>query len=138
MIEIKIKVPLFVMLPKKTKKDKKVWLNLNVYRNLHYITENECKKQFYLDIKNSLPQEKITKFDVSCQIFKSLSKKGVKKKLDKSNVYSVLSKYFFDSLVENGNLNDDNDQIIQSETILPTKYLEYGSGEYAEFIIYKT
>ena len=65
-----------------------------------------------------------------------MSKKGLKKRLDKSNVYAILSKYFFDSLVENGNLSDDNDEVIQTEIILPTKYLEYGSEEYAKFIIY--
>jgi len=131
-----IKVPLFVTLPRKTKPSKKVWLNLNVYRNLNKFTENDCKKAFYLAIKDRLPTEKLGQIRVDCQIFKCMSKKGLKKRLDKSNVYAILSKYFFDSLVENGNLSDDNDEVIRTEAILPTKYLEYGSEEYAEFIIY--
>lgn len=33
----------FVDLPKKTKKDKRVHLNLNTYRNLHHIISNQSK-----------------------------------------------------------------------------------------------
>lgn len=136
MIKIaKVKVPLFVLLPRKTKAPKKVWLNMNTYRNLHRFTENECKKQFYNLVKDSLPKINASKIDISFQIFKCLTKGGEIKKLDKSNVYAVLSKYFFDSLVEKGILADDNDKIIQTETILPTQYLKYGSEEYAEFTI---
>ena len=134
-MQIKIKVPLFVILPRKTKSDKKVSLNLNKYRNLHYIVENQCKKEFYLKIKKKLPKVKINKFDITFQIFKCLTKSGKIKRLDKSNVYSIISKYFFDSLVENGNIKDDDDGVIQTEMILPTQYLKYGSEEYAEFTI---
>lgn len=133
----KIKVPLYVTLPRKKVKDKKIWLNLNIYRNLNKFTENDCKKVFFSTIQNKLPDTKLQKINISCQIYKCATKKGIQKRLDKSNVYSVLAKYFFDSLVENGNLEDDNDGVIHTETILPTKYLEYGSEEYAEFTIQK-
>jgi len=132
---ITIKTPLFVELPRKTKKPKKVWLNMNTYRNLHRFTESECKKEFFNIIQDKLPKTKFETIEVAFQIYKCATKAGEIKKLDKSNVYAVLSKYFFDSLVENGNLSDDNDQIIKTETILPTKYLLYGSTEYAEFTI---
>jgi len=132
-----IKVPLFVELSRKTKKAKKVWLNMNVYRNLHYIIENQCKDEFFKIIQPYLPNEKIQNLElVSFQIYKCRSKKGEIKKLDKSNVYAVLSKYFFDSLVLNGNLDDDNDTIIREERILQTKYLEFGGEEYAEFTLH--
>jgi len=132
---IKIKIPLFVILPKKTKKDKKIMLNMNVYRNLHYIIENKCKDTFFRQIQPLLPKIKLTSFDVNFQAFKCKTKAGKIKKLDKSNVYAVLSKYFFDSLVLNKNIDDDNDCIIKTEVILPTHYLEFGSEEYAEFTL---
>lgn len=131
---MQIKVPLFVNLKRKAK-DKKIWLNMNVYRNLHYIVENQAKNEFYKQIKASLPDTKFKSLNSTFQIFKCKSKQGVIKKLDKSNVYAVLSKYFFDSLTLNGNILDDNDTVIKTETILPTKYLDYGEVEYAVFEI---
>lgn len=134
---MKIKVPLFVTLPRKTKKDKKVMLNMNVYRNLHYIIENQCKEAFFKQIQPLLPKDRLKSLEVSCQLYKCKTKGREIKKLDKSNVYAVLSKYFFDSLVLNGNIPDDNDQVIKTEIILPTKYLEYGKEEYAVFNLTK-
>lgn len=134
---MKIKVPLFVTLPRKTKKDKKVWLNINIYRNLHYIIENQCKESFFKQIQPLLPKDRLNTLEVSFQLYKCKRKDGGIKKLDKSNVYAVLSKYFFDSLVLNGNIPDDNDQIIKTEVILPTEYLEYGKKEYAVFNLTK-
>lgn len=108
---------------------------MNVYRNLHYIVENQAKNEFFEQIKVSLPSTKFKSLSCSFQIFKCKSKKGEIKKLDKSNVYAVLSKYFFDSLVANGNIADDNDTVIKTEVILPTQYLDYGLEEYAIFEI---
>lgn len=110
-------------------------LNMNVYRNLHYIIENQCKDAFFRQIQSFLPKFKLTSFDINFQIFKCKTKAGKIKKLDKSNVYAVLSKYFFDSLVLNENIDDDNDTIIKTEVILPTSYLEFGSEEYAIFTL---
>jgi len=43
---IKIISPTYIMLPRKTKKDKRVSLNLNVYRNLHFQVNNQVKKNY--------------------------------------------------------------------------------------------
>ena len=40
----KIESPLFVMLPRKTTKDKRISLNMNTYRNLHHRTNNDAKR----------------------------------------------------------------------------------------------
>ena len=37
------------------------------------------------------------------------------RKRDKGNIYSIIQKFFLDSLVENGVLIDDNDSIIWDE-----------------------
>ncbi len=38
-----LKLPLSVVIPRKTKEDKKIMLNLNTFRNLHYMTMNQAK-----------------------------------------------------------------------------------------------
>lgn len=48
--------------------------------------------------------------------------KNSKRRTDKSNFFSVLSKFLYDALVEEGKLSDDNDDFILTETLLPTEY----------------
>lgn len=43
---MKITLPLAIYLPRKTKKDKRVSLSMNTYRNLHYIVSNNVKKKY--------------------------------------------------------------------------------------------
>ena len=50
----KIIVPLYITLPRKTKKDKKISLNLNWYRNVNFHTNNEVKKKFKEIVKPQL------------------------------------------------------------------------------------
>ena len=52
--EIKIIAPLYVMLPRKTKGDKKMIINLNGYRNWHYIISNDVKKQYKEEVKEQI------------------------------------------------------------------------------------
>ena len=42
----KIISPTSVALPRKTKKDKIIHLNLNIYRNLHPMVEHQCKDKY--------------------------------------------------------------------------------------------
>jgi len=42
-MKIKIIAPLYVTLPRKTKADRKMIINLNNYRNWHYIISNHTK-----------------------------------------------------------------------------------------------
>ena len=44
----------FVSLPRKTIKDKKINLNLNVYRNQKWNLESECKKQYKQEMLKQL------------------------------------------------------------------------------------
>ena len=83
---IKIISPSFVDLPRKTKKDKRIYLNLNVYRNLHYAVNNQTK-MFYNSIM--FPQLK----DIGCfkkpiiLIFTLF--KASKRKTDRANILSI-------------------------------------------------
>lgn len=112
----------FVLIPRKTTKDKKVSINLNTYRNLHYQVNNQCKQIAKENIKRYLQetgQDHIRftgQVNTTFQLFKPSKRKG-----DKSNVYSVATKYFYDALVELGIIPDDNDDIIKQEILLPTE-----------------
>lgn len=115
---IKLICPSFVILPLKTKKDKKVYINLNIYRNLHYLVESKCKKAFKEAIRDQVEGFTIEgEVEVTYQVFKHSQRK-----MDKMNVISIASKYALDALVELKCLQDDNDDIIKKEVLLPTVY----------------
>jgi len=114
--------PRFVTIPRKTIKDKKVQLNMNAYRNLHYMDDNNAKKLFKSLMKDQiLAMPNITDpVNIQFQVFKKN-----KSRLDKMNVISVVSKYLMDAIVELGKMPDDNDDWIRHELLLPTQIDKY-------------
>ena len=116
--ELTIEIPTFVMLPRKTKADKKVSLNLNIYRNLHHAIESQCKKEFFKSLESVLTGVVLqTPIEVEF-----VYHKPTKRISDKSNVYAIASKYMFDALTGYGCIEDDNDNFIKREIQLPTVY----------------
>lgn len=117
MNRILLSCPTFVTLERKTKKDKKIAINLNQYRNLHYIVENKAKKAFKEEMREQLEGLKIdTPVNITYKVYKASNRK-----LDKMNVISILSKYLMDAITEFGCWPDDNDEIIKEELLLPTE-----------------
>ena len=113
----------YIELPRKTKASKKVSINLNTYRNLHFLVNNQCKKIAKDNIENYLKDTGQSGIiftqpvDTTFKLYKES-----KRKVDKSNVYAVATKYFYDALVELGILQDDNDEFIKEEVMLETEY----------------
>lgn len=108
--KIKITSPVFVVLPRKTKKDRVIYLNLNVYRNLHYIVNNKTKVIYFENIKKQIKGVRLkTPIDISFYLFKNN-----RREVDRSNVLSVIDKFFCDSLVKAGCIPDDNDSYIKA------------------------
>lgn len=102
--------PLYVMLPRKTKADKKVYLNLNTYRNLHYQINNQAKAVYKEYVRDQLEGKKFqTPIIISFTLFKASARTQ-----DKSNVLSIVEKFFCDALTELGCIPDDNDSYIGS------------------------
>lgn len=99
-----LQCPLFVMLPRKTKADKKYGLNLNIYRNASCYLNNEAKKVFKSVMRTqilALPRFKtLSAHYVLCTPTKRLG--------DTSNVTCIVNKYLQDAIVELGRLPDDN------------------------------
>jgi Holliday junction resolvase RusA-like endonuclease len=109
--------PLFVTLPRKTVKDKRIALNMNTYRNLHHRISNDAKKAYSEALREQLEGLSIqTPVEVTYKVFKAS-----KRRLDKMNVISVVSKFLLDSITEYGCWEDDNDDYVKTETILPTE-----------------
>jgi len=113
----KIISPLFITLPRKTVKDKRIALNMNTYRNLHHRISNDTKKAYSEALRDQLEGLVIqTPVEVTYKVYK-----GSKRRLDKMNVISVVSKFLLDSITEYGCWEDDNDDYVKKETIMPTE-----------------
>jgi len=113
----KIISPLFVTLPRKTVKDKRIALNMNTYRNLHHRISNDAKKAYSEALREQLEDLSIqTPVEITYKVYK-----GSNRRLDKMNVISVVSKFLLDAITEYGCWEDDNDIYVKTETILPTE-----------------
>ncbi len=101
---LKVNSPLYVFLPRKTKKDVKWVLNQNKYRNTHYQVLNQVKKTYAENIADQLaelPEMEI--IHLTLTVFPS-----TKRLCDLDNIASVHLKFFLDALTEAGKLPDDN------------------------------
>lgn len=105
---MKFILPLALTLPRKTKKDRRVALNLNEYRNWQFHLSNDLKVRFCALMESQmkgvvLPHPVVLTFT----LFKKDKRIG-----DRANVLSVVEKFACDSLVHHGCLPDDNDNFI--------------------------
>jgi len=114
MSEYSLISPLEVYLPRKTKEDKKYYLNINVYRNTHHQILNQAKV-----IYNKVMKEQITKlpvFEYLEEVDYIIYKKS-QREFDTPNVGAVISKFFMDALVINNKIKDDNYKITPRHVI---------------------
>ena len=117
-----IEAPIYVILPRKTKADKKVALNLNVTRNLHFQIHNQVKQKYKDIIEEILDNtdQRDVKFTKPVRVVFQLHKAS-NRRSDKHNFISVVEKMLMDALTELGILVDDNDDWIKEELFLETK-----------------
>ena len=115
---IQITSPLYIDLPRVRTKPKRVYLNMNSYGNTNTFTNNEVKKAYLEAIRGQLEGVVI---QTPVEIIYRVSKPS-KRRLDKMNVVAVTSKYLLDALTNLGCWEDDNDDFVKTETILPTEY----------------
>lgn len=97
--------PLYVDLPRKTRKDKRVYLNLNTYRNLHHQLNNQAKAIFNEVMKKqilALP-ELPPLIIISYRFYP-----GTARIADTMNTIAIVDKFLCDALVHWGALPDDN------------------------------
>lgn len=109
--------PLSVYLPRKTMPDKKMLLNFNVYRNIHHAVNGQLKIEYTRLMEEQLKGVKLkTPIHIGFVLYKSQNRK-----LDRSNILSIVEKFFCDALTHYGCIEDDNDEYIKS-----TKYTTGG------------
>jgi len=116
-----LKLPLYVVLPRK-KGDRKWILNQNNYRNTHYLVLNNVKKIFAEKVKQAWHEEIYTECllplpQVNIKppfIFVYTLYPDSNRRMDVSNVCSVVDKFTCDALVELGIISDDNHKVISA------------------------
>lgn len=103
-------VPIYLEQVYKTKKNKNISLNLNQYRNMHYIVNNNLKHQFKDLIKDQLVGKVYTwPITINYRLY-------WRRMSDLDNLQAVVTKYFQDALVECGCIIDDNFIYIRKNT----------------------
>lgn len=99
--------PLYLKLPRKRSAGKRISLNLNTYRNLHFQINNQAKHHYRSLMRNQI--EGITSIiwpiKLRCRYF-------LKRECDIGNIHSVVEKYFLDALVELKRLPDDGPRYV--------------------------
>jgi len=94
------------------KKIKRYYINLNSYRNWHFIVSNNIKKK-YKEAADG--QIKDLKFNNKIRLKFVLWKRD-KRRIDRANPLSIHEKFFCDALTEAKCIPDDNDDFIVSTT----------------------
>lgn len=108
-LEYRFTSPLNIVLPRKTKKDVSKGLNLNTYRNINFIMNNQMKVIYKQDFSESLSGLVITPpIKVTYTYFSNSNRKS-----DISNMCCIVDKFFLDALTEFGCIPDDNYEYVK-------------------------
>jgi hypothetical protein len=110
---MKLILPLSVVLPRKTKEDKKIMLNLNTFRNLHHMSMNQAKIAWYKVVLEAIGYDEIEAWELNPPlIFTYTVFANDARKFDLGNILPAVQKFTDDALVEMGEIEDDNYHII--------------------------
>ena len=105
--QFKVRMPITVEIG--VRKKKKYYINLNIYRNKIGFLMNNVKREYHRIAEPLIPTD--MKFDKIKLIYTLYLPD--KRKRDIGNVLSMVDKYFCDSLVSMGVIEDDNYQYIE-------------------------
>ena len=99
-----IELPIYYTFTKKTKKDNKVLVGMNWYRNAHFRNSNQVKQHYHKLIYSKVTQSQKLKdkYMVSYMLYPSNSS------CDLMNVVSVIDKFLNDALQDCGVIVNDN------------------------------
>ena len=84
------------------------YMNLNRYRNLHFLILNNAKVAYYELMKDTVLQ--LPKFKTVS--LKYIVYASTKRKFDIMNICSIVDKFFCDVLVKTGRIKDDNYDVV--------------------------
>lgn len=99
--------PLSITLPRKKSGGRRIYLNLNWYRNAHHQTNNQAKVQY-----KAVMMPQLAKLERLTWPVKIKYRYFLRQKCDVGNVHAVIEKYFLDVLVAMNKLPDDSIQYV--------------------------
>lgn len=105
---MKLILPLYVYLPRKTKADKKFILNLNNYRNTHQMILAQAKVLYKEQVYIALRASKWNGEAFKCAKCTFTYFAKTKRRIDKSNPLSIIEKFACDALTDFGVWKDDD------------------------------
>ena len=105
-----IRVPTSVVLVGKRTEDRRIYLNLNWYRNENFHVLNKVKITFAELVSKDI--QHLPKFEAVHLIYEMFP--GTAREFDVANVGSIVDKFFSDALVSADKLEDDNYNVVLS------------------------
>lgn len=102
---MKLILPTHLVKTRRNKKDKKIALSINRYRNCHYTENNRAKKQ-YKQIVSDLLTEEVEELTTPLWLNFTFFTWD-KRRVDLDNWCVIQSKFLWDALVELGYIDDD-------------------------------
>ena len=105
-------LPLYVDLSRKKGKPKRVYLNLNIYRNTHFHINNEIKQVVKRNIWDQLSEMEDTYLTTPVKVTVTLYTFD-KRDRDLGNICPIVQKFCDDAVVEFGSLPDDSVKYIK-------------------------
>jgi hypothetical protein len=103
-----------VVIPRKTKEDKRFILNLNIYRNTHHMTLNQAKALWKgivadaVEYVGAIPLIPPPPYAFTYTVFP-----GSNRAFDLGNVLPIIQKFTDDALIELGIIPDDSYKVIR-------------------------
>ncbi len=105
-----VRVPTNVVLVGKRTDDRKIYLNLNWYRNENFHILNKVKVTFAELVSKDI--QHLPKFEAVHLVYEVFA--GTSREFDVANVGSIVDKFFSDALVSADKLEDDNYNVVLS------------------------
>ena len=114
MNDITIPLPLRIKIgySKKKRKDEYFSLNLNTYRNAHFIVLNKAKKAYSETIRDWFIENEGCLHHYPRAKLTYVLFKGTKRRVDLGNVGPIVGKFTEDALVDLGIMDDDSDMYV--------------------------
>lgn len=102
--------PIYYTQEFKTKKDRKLLVGLNNYRNWHHYLSNAIKIYYHDLTRAKIGNNKFTKVKMHYKVY------AARGGTDGPNIRSIMEKFILDGLVECGALQDDSIEFLTGDT----------------------
>jgi len=113
-----LRLPLTIIIPRKTRDNKVFALNLNIYRNAHHMTLSQAKIIYKGEVMKAMCTDsgKFIPLNLGHGPFRFVYTifPATNRGFDLGNVCSIIQKFTDDALIELGAIPDDNFKVVRS------------------------